>query len=184
MGATTATLAVIGALAGAGSAYMQGRAERDALKQQYKIEEYNAQMDKAEQELDLARQDKLLQKQLAESMANTNNFFGGQLEGDAFNFLGGQFAQGQEETRDLKAQEQYVQNKYITTEAIRRNAFNKNMKNNSLSTAMNMLSSGISGGMTGYSLGKELFKTPVKRDVTGTAFMGSNIRSTNASYRG
>lgn len=163
MGATAVTLAVVGALAGAGSAYMQGRAERDALKQQYEIEEYNAQMDKAEQELDLARQDKLLQKQLAESMANTNNFFGGQLEGDAFNFIGGQFSQGQEETRDLKAQEQYAQNKYITTQAIRRKAFNKNMKNNTFSTGMNMLSSGISGGMAGYSFGTDLSKSPVKR---------------------
>ncbi len=184
MGATAVTLAVVGALAGAGSAYMQGKAERDAMKQQYQLEQYNAQMDKAEQELDLARQDKLLQKQLAESMANTNNFFGGQLEGDAFNFLGGQFAEGQDETRDLKFQEQYVQNKYITTEAIRRKAFNKNMKNNSYSTAFNMVSGAVQGGMAGYSMGKGVSTTPVTRDVTGTAVSGGNVRFTNASYRG
>ena len=51
MGATAiATTAIIGAVAGAGSAYMQGKSEREALKQQYQIEEYNAQMDKAEKE--------------------------------------------------------------------------------------------------------------------------------------
>lgn len=151
--ATMVTLAVVGAAAGAGSAYMQGKAERDAMKQQYKMEEYNAQMDKAEAELDLARQDKLLQKQLAESMANTNNFFGGQLQGDAFNLLGGQFDEGQAETRDIRSQEQHVQNKYITTEAMRRKAFNKNMKNNAISTGLNMFSSAISGGASGASLG-------------------------------
>ena len=39
---------VAAAAAGAGSAYMQGKSERDALKQQYQNEEYNAQMDKME----------------------------------------------------------------------------------------------------------------------------------------
>lgn len=155
MGATAVavTLAVVGAAAGAGSAYMQGKSERDAMKAQYKMDEYNAQMDKMEKEVDLARQDKLMQKQLAESMAMTNNFFGGNLEGDASNLLFGAWDEGQEETRSLKAQEAYAQNRYITTEAIRRKNFNRNMKNNSISTGLNMISGGISGAAAGYNLG-------------------------------
>lgn len=155
MGATAAavTLAVVGAAAGAGSAYMQGKSERDAMKAQYKMDEYNAQMDKMEKEVDLARQDKLMQKQLAESMAMTNNFFGGNLEGDASNLLFGAWDEGQEETRSLKAQEAYVQNRYITTEAIRRKNFNHNMQNNTISTGLNMISGGINGAAAGYSLG-------------------------------
>lgn len=158
MGATTAavTLAVVGAAAGAGSAYMQGKSERDALKSQYKMDEYNAQMDKMEKEVDLARQDKLMQKQLAESMATTNNFFGGNLDGDATNLLFGAWQEGEEETRSIKAQEQYVQNRYITTEAIRRKNFNTNMKNNTISTGLNMLSGAIGGGASGYSFGKDM----------------------------
>lgn len=154
MGATAAvTLAVVGAVAGAGSAYMSGKAERDTLKQQYQMEQYNAQMDKAEQELDLARQDKLLQKQLAESMATTNNFFGGSLEGDAYKLLEGDFEEGQDETRAIRSQETYLQNKYITTEAIRRKNYNRNMRNNAIATGINMVSGAISGGSSGYSAG-------------------------------
>lgn len=188
MGATAAavTLAVVGAAAGAGSAYMSGKAERDALKQQYQIEQYNAQMDKAEQELDLARQDKLLQKQLAESMATTNNFFGGSLEGDAYKLLEGDFEEGQDETRAIRSQETYLQNKYITTEAIRRKNYNKNLKNNAIATAFNMLSGAVSGGAAGYSAGSGFRDSgaPAKRDVTGTARSGGNVRFTNASYKG
>lgn len=148
---------VAAAAAGAGSAYMQGKSERDALKQQYQIEEYNAQMDKMEKEVDLARQDKLLQKQLAESMATTNNLFGeGGLTGDAYNLLEGTFTQGQDETRSIKAQEEHVVNKYIATSALRRKAFNKNMKNNAISTGINMVSGAISGGASGYQLGSGL----------------------------
>lgn len=150
MGATTA-LIVAGAGLAAGTAYMQGQNERNALKQQYQIEEYNAQMEKMETEVDLARQDKLLQKQLAESMATTNNFFGGDVEGDYSNMLAGAFAQGQDETRELKDQEIYAQNKYITTSAIRRKNFNKNMKNNAISTALNMASSAVSAGTSAYA---------------------------------
>ncbi len=158
MGATAiATTAIIGAVAGAGSAYMQGRSEREALKQQYQIEEYNAQMDKAEKEIDLARQDKLLQKELAESMAMTNNFFGGNLEGDASNLLGGAFRQGQEETRNIRAQEEYAQNRFITAQAIRRKNYNKNMRNNAISTGLNVISGGVSGAASGYNLGTKLF---------------------------
>lgn len=154
MGATTA---VIGAIVGATSAYMQGKNERDALKQQYKIEEYNAQMDKMEQEVDLATQDKLLQKQLAETMATQNNLFGESgLEGSTGNLLKGTYLQGVEETRELQAQQQYVQNRYITTSAIRRKNFNKNMKNNAWNTAIGMISGGIAGGVSGYSMGKDL----------------------------
>ena len=155
MGATAAavTLAVVGAAAGAGSAYMSGKAERDTLKQQYQMEQYNAQMDKAEQELDLARQDKLLQKQLAESMATTNNFFGGSLEGDAYKLLEGDFEEGQDETRAIRSQETYLQNKSITTEAIRRKNYNRNMRNNAIATGINMVSGAISGGSSGYSAG-------------------------------
>lgn len=158
MAATTAAvaLAVVGAAAGAGSAYMQGKSERDAMKAQYKMDEYNAQMDKMEKEVDLARQDKLMQKQLAESMAMTNNFFGGNLEGDASNLLFGAFDEGQDETRSLKAQEAYVQNRYITTEAIRRKNFNRNMTNNTISTGLNMLSGAVNGGVSGYSAGAKL----------------------------
>lgn len=165
MGATAAiaTLAVVGAAAGAGSAYMAGKSDRDAIKQQYQMEQYNAQMDKAEQELDLARQDKLLQKQLAESMANTNNFFGGQLQGDAFDLLGGVWSEGQDETRGIRSQEKYVQDKYITTEAIRRKSFNKNLKNNAISTGLNTLSGAISGGAAGYSLGSSGSRTTPKK---------------------
>lgn len=148
----TATVAVVAAVAAGGSAYMQGKSERDALKHQYQIEEYNAQMDKMEKEVDLARQDKLLQKQLAESMATTNNLFGESgLTGDAYNLLEGTFTQGQDETRSIKAQEEHVVNKYITTSALRRKAFNKNMKNNAISTGFNVVSSMISGGASGAS---------------------------------
>ena len=77
MGATAVTVAVIaGAALGGANAYMQGKSERDQLKQQYKIDSYNAQMDKMENEVELARQDKLLQKNLAETMAMQNNLFG------------------------------------------------------------------------------------------------------------
>ena len=189
MGATAAavTLAVVGAAAGGASAYMSGKAERDMMKQQYKIDEYNAQMDKAEKEIDLARQDKLLQKQLAESMAMTNNFFGGNLEGDASNLLFGAFDEGQEEARELRAQEQYVQNRYITGEAIRRKAFNKNMRNNAISTGLNIISGAVQGGFAGYTAGSGLSsgggKPPVK-DVTGTFGNSRTVRVTNASYRG
>lgn len=155
--ATVVTLAVVGAVAGGGSAYMQGKAERDALKQQYEIEEYNAQMDKMEKEVDLARQDKLLQKQLAESMATTNNLFGDAgFSSDAYNLLEGTFAQGQDETRSIKAQEEHVQNRYITTAAMRRKAFNKNMKNNAIATGFNVVSGTMSGGVSGAKAGQGL----------------------------
>lgn len=148
---------ITAAAAGAGSAYMQGKSERDALKYQYEIEEYNAQMDKMEKEVDLARQDKLLQKQLAESMATTNNLFGDAgFSSDAYSLIEGTFAQGQDETRSIKAQEEHVQNKYITTAAMRRKAFNKNMKNNAISTGFNMLSSAIQGGASGAQLGASM----------------------------
>lgn len=151
-----ATAAVIMAVAGATSAYMQGRSEREALKQQYKIEEYNAQMDKMEKEVDLATQDKLLQKQLAESMATQNNLFGETgLEGSTGDLLKGTYLQGLEETNELQRQQEYVQNKYITTSAIRRKNFNKNMKNNRTNTLVGMLTGGISGAVSGYSIGKD-----------------------------
>lgn len=144
-------VAITAAVVAAGSAYYQGKSERDALKHQYEIEEYNAQMDKMEKEVDLARQDKLLQKQLAESMATTNNLFGDAgFSSDAYSLIEGTFAQGQDETRSIKAQEEHVQNKYITTSAMRRKAFNKNMRNNAISTGLNMISSGISGYASGY----------------------------------
>ena len=108
-----------------------------------------------ETEVDLARQEKELQKQLAESMATQNNLFGAAglnpNEGSAANLLTGAFKQGQDETRTLKAQEEYAQNKYITTSAIRRKNFNKNMKNNAISTTLNAVSGGVNGGMAGYS---------------------------------
>lgn len=160
MGATAAivTLAAVGAAAGGTSAYMQGKAERDALKQQYKIEEYQAQMDKMEQEVDLATQEKLLQKQLAETMAMQNNLFGESgLEGSTGNLLKGTYLQGVEETRELQAQQQYVQNRYITTSAIRRKNFNKNLKNNAWSTGLNTAAGAINGGVSGASTGKSLF---------------------------
>lgn len=157
MGATAATVAVITAAAAAGSAYMQGQNERQALKQQYKIEEYNAQMDKMEQEVDLATQEKLLQKQLAETMATQNNLFGESgLEGSTGNLLKGTYLQGVEETRELQAQQQYVQNRYITTSAIRRKNFNKNLKNNAWNTAISMITGGIAGGAQGYSIGSDM----------------------------
>lgn len=153
----TATIAVVAAVAAGGSAYYQGKSERDALKHQYEIEEYNAQMDKMEKEVDLARQDKLLQKQLAESMATTNNLFGDAgFSSDAYSLLEGTFAQGQDETRSIKAQEEHVQNKYITTSAMRRKAFNKNMRNNAISTGFNVVSSMISGGAAGASMGSSM----------------------------
>lgn len=160
MGATAAavTLAVVGAAAGAGSAYMDGKSQRDQMKQQYKVDEYNAQMEKMETEVDLARQEKLLQKQLAESMATSNNLFGeaglNPFSGSAGNIMEGAFKSGQDETRSLKAQEQYAQNKYITTSAMRRKAFNKNMRNNAISTGLNVLSGTIQGGAAGYSIVK------------------------------
>lgn len=163
MGATAAiaTLAVVGAAAGAGSAYMDGKSQRDQMKQQYKVDEYNAQMEKMETEVDLARQEKLLQKQLAESMATSNNLFGeaglNPFSGSAGNIMEGSFKSGQDETRTLKAQEQYAQNKYITTSAMRRKAFNKNMRNNAISTSINMVSEAISGGASGYTAGKSMF---------------------------
>lgn len=163
MGATAAiaTLAVVGAAAGAGSAYMDGKSQRDQMKQQYKVDEYNAQMEKMETEVDLARQEKLLQKQLAESMATSNNLFGeaglNPFGGSAGNIMTGMFETGQDETRTLKAQEKYAQNKYITTSAMRRKAFNKNMRNNAISTPINMVSGAISGGASGYSAGKGMF---------------------------
>lgn len=158
MGAATAiTLAVIGAAAGAGSAYMDGKSQRDQMKQQYKVDEYNAQMEKMETEVDLARQEKLLQKQLAETMATNNNLFGeaglNPFSGSAGNILEGNFQSGQSETRTLKAQEQHAQNKYITTSAMRRKAFNQNMRNNTISTGLNMVSEAISGGAAGYTAG-------------------------------
>ena len=166
MGATAAmvTLAAIGATSGGISAYMQGKSERDALKQQYAIEEYNAQMDKMEKEVDLATQEKLLQKQLAETMATQNNLFGESgLEGSAGNLLKGTYQQGIEETRALKAQEQYVQNRYITTSAIRRKNFNKNLKNNALSTVFNVVGSSINGGVGGAQAGQSFFGGGAKK---------------------
>lgn len=160
MGATAATVAVVGAALGAGSAYMEGKSQRDQMKQQYKIDEYNAQMEKMETEVDLARQEKNLQKQLAETMATQNNLFGeaglNPNEGSAANLLTGSFKEGQEETRSLKSQEEYAQNKYITTSAIRRKNFNRNMKNNAWSTALNTVSGGISGASSGYQTGKAM----------------------------
>lgn len=166
MGATAATVAItmaaIGAAAGAGSAYMDGKSQRDQMKQQYKVDEYNAQMEKMETEVDLAKQEKLLQKQLAESMANTNNLFGeaglNPFGGSAGNIMEGTFQDGQNETRSIKAQEQYAQNKYITTSAIRRKAFNKNLRNNVISTGVNVVSGAISGGASGYTAGSAFGK--------------------------
>lgn len=153
MGATAAVVTTA-AILGAGSAYMEGKSQRDQMKQQYKVDEYNSQMEKMETEVDLARQEKELQKQLAESMATQNNLFGAvglnPNEGSAANLLTGAFKQGQDETRTLKAQEEYAQNKYITTSAIRRKNFNKNMKSNAISTTLNTVSGGVNGGLAGY----------------------------------
>lgn len=163
MGATAAiaTLAVVGAAAGAGSAYMDGKSQRDQMKQQYRVDEYNAQMEKMETEVDLARQEKLLQKQLAESMATSNNLFGeaglNPFGGSAGNIMEGVFQSGQDETRTLKAQEKLAQNKYITTSAMRRKAFNQNMRNNAISTGINVVSGAISGGASGYTAGNGMF---------------------------
>lgn len=159
MGATAAVaLAAAGAVAGGASSYINSRTERENLKQQYKNEEYNAQMDKMEKEVDLARQDKVLQKQLAETMATQNNLFGESgLEGSAGNILQGTFLEGQNETRSLAAQAQHVQNRYITTSAIRRKNFNKNMKMNTYSTIFNTLSGALGGGASGYSAGNDMF---------------------------
>ena len=125
-------------------------------------------MDKMEKEVDLARQDKLLQKQLAESMATTNNLFGESgLTGDAYNLLEGTFTQGQDETRSIKAQEEHVVNKYITTSALRRKAFNRNMKNNAISTGLNVVSAGISGFASGYQAGEAMGGNGGKKPGSG-----------------
>lgn len=156
MGITTATVLTMAALGGY-SAYQQGKNEREALKQQYEIEEYNAQMDKMEKEVDLATQDKLLQKQIAESMAMQNNIFGEfGLEGSTGDLIKGTYQQGLDETNELQRQMEYVQNKYITTSAIRRKNFNKNLKSNRSNTIFGTISGGIMGGVQGYSMGSDL----------------------------
>lgn len=145
MAMTTTAVAIIAAGASAAAAYQQGQEQRTAIKQQYKVDEYNAQMEKMETEVDLARQEKELQKQLAYSMAEQNNLFGESgLEGSTGDLLQGTYERGLVETQSIKAQERYAQNKYISTEAIRRKNFNKNLKNNAISTGLNMVSSGIS----------------------------------------
>lgn len=154
MGATAAVVTVA-ALAGGYKAYSDGQNERRALKQQYKLEEYNAQMDKMETEVDLARQEKLLQKQLAQTMAAQNNLFGeaglDPSSGSAANLLQGTFAQGQEETRGIYSNLYNAQNKYIYNEAIRRKNFNSNMKHNRINTLVNTVTTAAQYGAMAYS---------------------------------
>lgn len=187
MGATAAVVTVA-ALAGGYKAYSEGRAERDALKQQYQIDEYNAQMDKMETEVDLARQEKLLQKQLAQTMATQNNLFGqAGLDvgsGSAANLLEGSFSQGQDETRSIYQNVYNAQNKYIYNEAVRRKQFNKNLRNNRINTIVNTGVSAFQSGLMAYSaMSAAGGGVPVK-DVTGTAGSGGNVTFTNASYAG
>lgn len=142
-------------------ARQSGKEQQNQLLQQYQLDEYNAQMEKMETEVDLARQEKLLQKELAESMAAQNNMLAASGlntgSGDAANLLKGTFNTGQKETRSLKDQERYAQNKYITTSAIRRYNYNKNAKSIKKATDLNMVSGFISGLSSDASTAMSLY---------------------------
>lgn len=175
MGATTAAVVTIAALAGGYKAYSEGQQERSALKQQYKLEEYNAQMDKMETEVDLARQEKLLQKQLAQTMAAQNNLFGevglNPNSGSAGNLLNGTFIQGQNETRAIQNNLYNTQNKYIYNEAIRRKTFNKNLKNNRINTLINT-------GVTAAQYGAMAYSGMASAGFTGSGATASGVTQT------
>lgn len=155
MGDPVTAAVVIGGI-GAATSYQQGREQRQAIKDQYAIDEYNAKMDKAEQEVELAKQEKLLQKQLAETISSQNNVFGAMgidpSQGSAFDIMTGTVRQGQEDSRTNMNTKNYLQNKYNTTSAIRRQQYKSALSGNRISTGLNMISGGISGGMSGYSL--------------------------------
>lgn len=150
------TAAIIVGGAAAATSYQQGREQRQAIKDQYAVDEYNAKMEKAEQEVELAKQEKLLQKQITETMASQNNLFGAMGidpgQGSAFDIMSGTWKQGQEDSRSNINSQNYLQAKYNTTSAIRRSQYKSALNNNAISTGLNVISGGVSGGMSGYSL--------------------------------